>query len=44
MRTGFFELPSLVFEKQASLAFNYTKDNRWMGHPDVTISTFPALK
>jgi hypothetical protein len=39
-----FELPSLVFEKQASLVLNYTNDNKWKTHPDVAISVSPALK
>ncbi len=37
-----FSLPSLVFEKQASLAFNYTDDNKWQSHPDITLTVKPT--
>jgi hypothetical protein len=37
-----FTLPPLVFEKQASLAFNYADDNKWKNHPDIAISISPA--
>lgn len=38
-----FLLPALVFEKQASFAFNYVDDKRWQTHPDVAISVKPAI-
>lgn len=37
-----FSLPALVFEKEASLAFNYTNDDKWKKHPDVSISVSPT--
>lgn len=41
-RDNNFSLPALVFEKGASLAFNYTDDKRWQTHPDVDVSVKPA--
>lgn len=38
-----FSLPALVFEKGASLAFNYADDKRWQTHPNVDISLKPAI-
>jgi len=38
-----FTLPALVFEKKASLAFNYKDDKLWQTHPDVTLSVKPAI-
>ena len=38
-----FSLPSLVFEKQASLAFNYVDEKRWQTHPDVELTVKPAI-
>ena len=37
-----FSLPSLVFEKQASLAFNYADDSKWKYHPDITLTVKPT--
>ncbi len=37
-----FALPSLVFEKQASFAFNYVDAKRWQTHPDLELSVKPA--
>lgn len=39
-----FTLPALVFEKQASLAFNFANNNQWKTHPDMSISVSPAPK
>jgi hypothetical protein len=38
-----FSLPALVFEKQASLAFNYSDHKRWQTHPDVDIAIKPTI-
>lgn len=38
-----FSLPPLVFEKQASLVFNYVDDKRWQTHPDVELAVKPAV-
>ena len=37
-----FSLPSLVFEKQASLAFNYADDRKWQSHPNITLTVKPT--
>jgi hypothetical protein len=37
-----FSLPALVFENQASLAFNYTDDSKWKSHPDITLTVKPT--
>lgn len=37
-----FSLPPLVFEKQASLAFNYVDDSKWRSHPDVILTVKPT--
>jgi hypothetical protein len=38
-----FALPALVFEKQASFAFNYVDNKRWQTHPDVVLDVKPAI-
>jgi hypothetical protein len=38
-----FSLPALVFEKQASFAFNYIDEKRWQTHPDVELSVKPTI-
>lgn len=37
-----FILPALVFEKQASLAFNYVDAKKWKSHPDISIKISPT--
>ena len=37
-----FILPALVFEKQASLAFNYADTKKWKSHPDISIKISPT--
>ena len=37
-----FVLPALVFEKEASVAFNYIDDNKWKKHPDINITITPV--
>ena len=37
-----FVLPALVFEKEASLVFNYVDDSKWKTHPDIKITVNPA--
>lgn len=38
-----FTLPPLVFENKASLIFNYVKQNKWKDHPDIVLTTTPAV-
>lgn len=40
---GHFTLPSLVFENNASLAFNYINQDKKKDHPDISLITTPAL-